>query len=88
MISSHTRCVSSDCLPGTIFGLCPKHCRIADPTYSDELREIGCNGRRGVLDDCVECRRLEDHVVDSYIDDMHLVLGESTRLVLEVGVNI
>lgn len=75
--------------PGLIIAqLSTKHSRIANATNGNQLRKV-CRDRRScALENAVERGRLEDHIVNSYVDDVHLVLSQSTRLVLECEVKV
>ena len=75
--------------PGRIIAqVSTKHSRIANATNGSQLRKVYRDRRSCTFESVVERRRLEDHIVDSYVDDVHLVLSQSTRLVLEYEVKV
>lgn len=82
-----TRCISRDSSLRPVTPVCPEHGGIAETPNGDDLRKVRRNRRLGVGEDRFVSSRFEYHIAYGNVDNMHLVLGQRSRLVLEIEIS-
>lgn len=83
-----TRCISRDSSLRPVTPVCAEHGGITETSNGNELRKVRRNLRFGVGEDRLVSSRVEYRIAYGNADNVHLVLGQRSRLVLEIEISV